>query len=29
MITLINILGLVLIASIIWWFWLSEPKNKK
>lgn len=26
---LINIFGLVLIAGIIWWFWISTPKGIK
>lgn len=26
---LVNIMGLVLIGFIIWWFWLAKPKAKK
>jgi plastocyanin domain-containing protein len=24
---IINLLGLVLIVAIVWWFWLSGPKH--
>ncbi len=26
MMIIINVIGLILIIAIIWWFWLSEPK---
>jgi plastocyanin domain-containing protein len=29
MMMLVNILGLILILAIIWWFWLSKPGDKK
>ncbi len=29
MMILVNILGLILILAIIWWFWLSKPGDKK
>ncbi len=29
MMMIVNILGLVLILGIIWWFWLSKPGDKK
>ena len=29
MIMLINILGVILIMAIIWWFWLSKSDAKK
>lgn len=25
----VNLAGLVIIAAIIWWFWLSKPKAKR
>lgn len=29
MLWLVNISGVLLIAAIIWWFWLSKPQPKK
>jgi plastocyanin domain-containing protein len=27
MITVVNLAGLILIALIVWWFWLSHPEG--
>ena len=29
MITAVNLIGVLLIAAIVWWFWLSKPRAKQ
>ena len=28
-IVIVNILGILLIALIVWWFWIAKPKSQK